>query len=226
MSKNQNSRPKNLSDNTRKRLLDVAEKLFAEKGFAGTTVRDITSQGHCNIAAINYYFGGKDNLYLQVFHRQIDLLRKVRIDSIHTVMQDERQPPSIEKLLRNFATMFLKSLLDDGGGSHFVQLVTREMLNPHLPREIMINEFVKPVLGAFKEALFRLYPELDDVAAELCIHSTVGQLLHVVRARSFYGPGAEGSPPVLDVPRVIDHIVRFSAAGIRACIEERLNEKA
>ena len=53
------------------RLLDAAEKLFCEKGYEGTSVRDITAEAGCNIAAVIYHFGGKERLYQEMFRRRL-----------------------------------------------------------------------------------------------------------------------------------------------------------
>src|ERR1700733_6973121 len=46
----------------REHILVVAEELFAEKGFDGTSVRDIAQQAGVNLAMISYYFGSKEKL--------------------------------------------------------------------------------------------------------------------------------------------------------------------
>jgi AcrR family transcriptional regulator len=63
MSATHNPSPIEQGAQTRQRLLDVAETLFAEHGFAATSVRDITSAAACNLAAVNYHFRDKQNLY-------------------------------------------------------------------------------------------------------------------------------------------------------------------
>ncbi|HEW79008.1 MAG TPA: TetR/AcrR family transcriptional regulator [Phycisphaerales bacterium] len=227
MSQNQNKESKKSGDNVRKRLLDTAEKLFSEKGFASTSIRDITREGCCNIAAVNYYFGGKDNLYLQVFRRQLDKMKKIRIKSIRDAMDNSTGPANLKKLVHSFAQVFVESLLAEEGNPQFINLVIREMLDPQLPQEMFAADYIQPIAGAFKDALCKLCPQLDPISAELCIHSLVGQLYQVVRATNLYRKIRQDNNPVLDVPRVIDHIVCFSVAGIRACIEEgQLNEKA
>lgn len=55
----------------RERLLDAAEKLFCQRGFEGTSVREITAEAGCNVAAVNYYFGSKEKLYEEMFHRRL-----------------------------------------------------------------------------------------------------------------------------------------------------------
>ena len=52
---------------TRERILDTAEVLFASKGYHAVSVREITHAADCNLAAVNYHFGNKQNLYLEVF---------------------------------------------------------------------------------------------------------------------------------------------------------------
>ena len=64
---------------TRERILLAAQKLFSEKGFDATSVRDITTEAGCNVAAVNYHFGGKENLYVVAFRSLLGLLRDQRI---------------------------------------------------------------------------------------------------------------------------------------------------
>ena len=56
---------------TKTRLLDVAARLFAEKGHDGVSVRDITSRAKTNIAAIAYHFGGKEGLYVAALRHAV-----------------------------------------------------------------------------------------------------------------------------------------------------------
>jgi len=66
----------------RERLLDAAERLFAEHGFRAASVREITVAAGCNLAAVNYHFGGKLNLYREVFARRLRALRERRIAGV------------------------------------------------------------------------------------------------------------------------------------------------
>lgn len=54
-------------ESTKQKILNISTELFADKGFARTSVREIASLSEVNIAAINYHFGSKQNLYIQVF---------------------------------------------------------------------------------------------------------------------------------------------------------------
>ena len=60
---------------TRARLLNAAARLFAERGFAKVTVRDICKKARANVAAVNYHFGGKDGLYRAVMRMAIETMQ-------------------------------------------------------------------------------------------------------------------------------------------------------
>jgi len=199
---------------TRERLLEAAERLFAEKGFAATSVRDITAAAASNVAAINYHFGGKHNLYHEVFRRRMAAMRDQRIASIR---QTQGGTDSLEGLLYSFATAFLQPLMDRGGGRLLIELITREMLDPQLPRELFLAEVVGPVQEALAEVIMRVTPGLDAGPARLCVVSIVGQLLQIAHRlrRGELAPawGAELPP----LPEMVGQVVRFSAAGVRAC---------
>lgn len=199
---------------TRERLLDAAERLFAENGFAATSVRDITAAASSNVAAVNYHFGGKHNLYHEVFRRRMAAMRDQRIASIRQVQGGAN---SLEGVLYAFATAFLQPLVDRGSGRLLIELISREMLDPQLPRELFLAEVVGPVQEALAEAIIKVTPGLDAGPAKLCVISIVGQLLQVAHRlrRGELAPawGAELPP----LPDMVGQIVRFSAAGVRAC---------
>jgi AcrR family transcriptional regulator len=203
-----------LGAQTRERLLDAAERLFAEKGFAATSVRDITAAAASNIAAVNYHFGGKYNLYNEVFRRRMAAMREQRIESIR---QARAEGGSLEAVLHAFATAFLRPLVDRGSGRLLVELISREMLDPQLPHELFLAEVVGPIQEVLAEAIMAGTPGLGPGPARLCVISIVGQLLQVAhrlrRGELAAGWGAELPP----LPDMVDQIVRFSTAGVRAC---------
>src|SRR5207247_5993504 len=69
---------------TRERVLDAAERLFAERGFRATSIRDITAAARCNVAAVNYHFGGKVGLYREMFRRRLAALRERRVAGLRS----------------------------------------------------------------------------------------------------------------------------------------------
>jgi AcrR family transcriptional regulator len=202
------------SENSRTRLLDAAEVLFAEKGFEKTTVRDITTAGHCNVASINYHFKNKDNLYREVYVRRVRQLRQVRFAAIDGVMSRGREA-KLEELIGTYARSFLEPLVDTQSGQAVTMLMTREMNEPRLPKEIFFEEMVWPVQERLEAAIAGLCPEVDGESLIASIQAIVGQLLHYIRMRELHQANPQlPAPP--ETEAMIEHLVRFSAAGIRA----------
>ncbi len=204
----------------RGRLLNAAERLFAENGFEGTSVREITALADCNVAAVNYHFGGKDNLYLEMFGHRMRQIRDIRLASIAEVMAVKGPDTPLEDLLQAFATAFLEPLVNESGGRRFLRLSVREMLDHHLPPDMFYTETIRPVVNAMLEAMTMICPSLQEEKALMSIQSLVAQLLHAVCARQMIGHSAETALPLSDLRRAMDHIVAFSAAGIRAYLKE------
>ncbi|NIA16859.1 MAG: CerR family C-terminal domain-containing protein [Planctomycetes bacterium] len=199
---------------TKERLLAAAEQLFADKGFDAVSVRDLTARANCNVAAVNYHFGGKEQLYRKIFERHMDVLRDVRINAIKEVMA--KNEVSLEELLHAFTRSFIEPLLDERGGRSLMKLMSREMLDPHLPHSLFIEKVIIPTLTVFSRALIKICPGLDETKAQLMIRSIVGQLLHTIQVQKMFGNEMDESTFVMDMDTIINHIVKFSAAGIRA----------
>ncbi|HVT16197.1 MAG TPA: CerR family C-terminal domain-containing protein [Thermoanaerobaculia bacterium] len=199
---------------TRERLLDTAERLFASGGFAATSVRTITAEVGCNLAAVNYHFGSKDGLYREMFLRRLGRLREHRIAAINGVMKAAAKP-SLELLLRAFTSAFLGPLVSEGDGRLWAQLTSRELLEPRLPPGMFAAELIDPVHEVLVDALRRICPGLDAQAARRCTHSLVGQLLHFVNMERYYERSPQARPGTLALPELLHHAVAFSAAGIR-----------
>lgn len=87
--------------NTRSRILDVAEDLFAEQGFDRVSIRDITKRARVNLAAINYHFGGKEDLIAAVFERRVVPMNKARLAALTTV-ETTAKNPRLEDILEAF----------------------------------------------------------------------------------------------------------------------------
>lgn len=201
---------------TRARLLVAAEKLFAERGYEATSVRDITTEAGCNVAAVNYHFGGKDRLYLETFRSLLGELRDRRIRRIRAAMEAAGDRATLELFLESMANAFLEPLVEEGRGRHLTAMVSRELMDRRLPEQVFLAEFITPILDVALEQLRQVGPELDRATASLCLMSLVGQLLHVLKTWEMLARGEPGLLP-RELEAHVAHVVRFSAAGIRGC---------
>lgn len=201
---------------TRQRLLEVAERRFAEHGFTDTSVRDITAGAGCNLASVNYHFGGKEQLYLEIFRRRLGRMREERLASLREIRCEAEDGTCLEILLHSFVRAFLAPFKAPGEGQLWVQLMWRELSEPHLPRGLFTAEIITPVYEELAEVLLRACPGLDPVRARRSAHSLVAQLTHFMRFERFFVGTTGHFEDSIEEPGLIEHIVRFSTAGIRA----------
>ena len=80
---------------TREKLLDAAERLFAEQGFDSTSLRQITSAAGANLAAVNYHFGSKDDLIVEVLDRRIKPMNASASTSLERLEAGGRRSPAL-----------------------------------------------------------------------------------------------------------------------------------
>ncbi len=209
----------NFNKSVKDRLLDSAEELFCENGFEGASIRDIAALAGCNIASVNYYFGGKQQLYEEVWRRHLIPMRDMRISSIEKVMSQSEGTPNIEDIIKSFADTFVGSMVDTEKTSRLSKLMAREYIDKHLPTDMFIDEIMMPTVTAIQKALVQTFPDLDESKISFVVFSLIGQLVHVVHVRTmFEHSGEESTRELFSSPEVINHIIKFTCAGIRAYI--------
>jgi AcrR family transcriptional regulator len=205
---------------TRERLIEVAERLFAAGGFDATSVRHITAAAGCNLAAVNYHFGGKDQLYEEVFRRRLEAMREQRVASIRRTIEDAGGTPTLETLLRSFATAFLEPFMTTSEGRQWHRLMRRELHEPHLPQGMFVGGVITPVYEELAAALVHLQPGLDLERARYCTYSVVGQLVQLLRVELYSEEPTFERGSRMSLPELIDHVVVFSVAGIHAAADQ------
>jgi AcrR family transcriptional regulator len=143
---------KNGEDLTKERILDTAEILFAQKGYQAVSVREITSAAQCNLAAVNYHFGNKENLYLEVF-RSRWVPRAQRLHESFRKYLASQDSLSEATVVRALAKAFVDGPLSDDERLRHSQLMTREMTQPTKAFEHVAEQVIQPF---FKEVVERL----------------------------------------------------------------------
>jgi AcrR family transcriptional regulator len=206
------------AEDTRERILLSARKLFADRGFDATSVRDITAEARCNVASVNYHFGGKDKLYLESFRSMLGVLRDRRIEMMGEMMA--RDPlPTLEEYVATLAKVFLDPLVESSDGRLFLDFVSREMIAPSLPKGVFLHEFIDPLMERAVAALAEIGPPMDGATARLCTMSLVGQLLHAIKAHHLFVEHGRSDVMPVRFSDYITHFVRFSVGGIEACAD-------
>ncbi|MDX2456644.1 MAG: CerR family C-terminal domain-containing protein [Gammaproteobacteria bacterium] len=204
---------------TRERLLDSACRVFAAKGFQDASIAEICEDASANVAAVNYHFGSKDALYVEVWRH-----------TFKTFMQayplngglPADAPPEDRLFARVHA--LLQRVFDDGRVGQCFRIGLRELVNPSAALENTKRELIGPHRKR-TQALVRelLGPEASDEDVLFCEISIINQCLSVnffKERRSFLLGREHLSKQAVET--LARHITTFSLGGIRAVRESRL----
>lgn len=198
---------------TRQRILGAAEELFAELGFAGASLRQVTTAANVNLAAVNYHFGSKDNLIEEVFRRRLDHLSEVRLARLAEITA--KPDVTLEMLLDAFISPALELSLDRKGGAVFMRVLARAFAEHNSNLRAFLSDNYGHVLKEFATAFARLLPELDKQELYWRLDIAVGALTY---AMADFGmiQRRTGESERAHREQMAKHLIHFTAAGLRA----------
>lgn len=205
-------------DATRNRILDTAEKLFAEHGFASVSLRTITSAARVNIAAVNYYFKSKDALFEAIFIRRVVPINSERLRMLESVMAKKLPPAAaVEGLVRAFVEPHLRLTSEFGpGGAAIMQFMGRINTEPNHAIERVVLKQYDPVWWRFAEAMQQVLPHLDKASIYWRFYYMLGTLYYVTSARTWLPSRSEDLCHPDDPDSVLEQIVPFLVGAFKA----------
>ncbi len=191
---------------TRTRILDAAEALFVEMGFAGTSLRAITARADVNLAAANYHFGSKEGLLGEVVHRRVAHVNLARVRMLDRLEADAATP-SVEQVLQ----AFFAPIADSEVHSALPWLIARLYGEPESIARPLIEREFGPTAGRFIAALQRALPEIDPDLVAWRYHFVVGAMIHLLAFERPAGTAIIRPPTSVALGQLAD----FAAAGLR-----------
>lgn len=160
---------------TVQRILDAAESLFADKGFAETSLRQITGKAQVNLAAVNYHFGSKKSLIQAVFARFLDPFCESLEQTLKQRQTDEKSPLTLESLLQLLVEQALAIKPRSGQDlSIFMRLLVLAFTESqgHLRR--FLNERYGNVWRHYMGLLQQTGPQISPVELFWRVHFMIG----------------------------------------------------
>ena len=167
---------------TQARILDTAEGLFMEHGFEATTLRQITAAAGVNLAAVNYHFGSKEELFETVLTRRLDPMNQERVALLTRFEQEAA--PRILAAERILAAMFIPALKlardPERGGKNFLRLLGRAYADPAPFIRRFLSEQYAVMIARFKTAFARALPHLPLKELSWRLHFVMGALSYTL----------------------------------------------
>lgn len=197
---------------TRERILDAAEKLFADAGFDGVSLRHITREAGVELALANYHFGPKRELFRAVIRRRAEALNGARRTALDAL--DANAP--IEGVIAAFTGPYLeKSVRGGAGWKHYARLIAQVANAPRWTEEVMSAEF-DPVAGVFVERVRRCFPRASAEDVYWAFHFLLGAMTLTFAETGRIDRLSGGRCRAGDLDRIHARMVPFLAGGFRA----------
>ena len=215
-----NAAEEHSSAETRRRVLTAAEKLFAERGIEGVSIRDITNAADVNLAAINYHFGTKQALAAEVIKHCIGPLNAKRLELLNEVeARAGGRAPKLEAVLEAMIRPAVERGFDKQPGSEtFLRLTGRCLSEPNAEIKQQVHAHFEKLIRRFDAAFLRALPGLDPEELFWRMNFIHGALHY-----SLLTCGMQKALPFklrknLDAKGLVHRLVAFTAAGLRASI--------
>ncbi len=200
---------------TRGRILEAAGEIFAEYGFRCATVRKICEQARVNVAAINYHFHSKEELYSEV----LKYWHEFAIKKYPPLLGVSENAP-LEDQLRAFICSLLFRMLDKGKPAWFGKVMAREMVEPTPAFDRLLEESIHPLnklLGSIVQKI--IGPPVNKEIIRLCCASILSQCFYYYNTRVIRPIFQRDMSNPEEIEGIADHIMRFSLKGLKNYME-------
>lgn len=207
-------RPEGASGNVRELILDAAEVTFADLGYAGTTLREVSQKANVTQALISYYFGSKYGLFEQVFLRRGRKISDDRLENLAALRRDGGKPS-----VREIVLAFLKptlALRASPEGRAFIRLQARLHTEPPEISYRLRNEAYDASTRAYVEAFRDALPHLPEKDVYWRVTLMVGAYMYAFSDTHRLEELARGVCHPEDVDEVLAQITSFLSGGIAA----------
>ncbi|QYJ99904.1 TetR/AcrR family transcriptional regulator [Shewanella psychrotolerans] len=203
----------NRSD-TKTRILDAAEKLFAERGFSETSLRLITSKAEVNLASVNYHFGSKKELIRAVLARYLDRFMPDASNELELLKQSSE--PSLNDIFSSLVKPLLElNKLKVEGTRTFLQLLGRGYIESQGHLRWFITTHYGEHLTRFVDAVAESAPHIPPAEMFWRLHFTLGTVVFTMASADALTEIAEADfNEHNDIEAVIRKVIPYIAAGV------------
>ena len=201
---------------TKERILDVAERLFADRGFPATPLRDITSEAGVNLASVNYHFGSKEALLAAVLERRLRPVNALRLELLDALESAAgNSAPNAEEVIRAFLSPPFQKRREWGvGGDNFLRLMGRIHSETNEAFRASFFQQFDRVSRRFAQSLRRALPHLDATDVGWRMLFLVGSMaLTMAWGDSFASIGPDSTK---DPEDVLESLIQYATAGMES----------
>jgi len=202
------------SDHTRTAILSAAERLYADRGFADVTLRDIVAAAGVNLAAVNYHFGSKDELIAELFVTRSLATNRERLNELRSAEELGGGRADIDAILRALVGPTLRGCLGpDRERSSAARFMIRASIEAVPPIRRIKNREIDH-LRKFAAAMRRSLPDCREADLYWGLHFALAMAHQTIRDGERLTRLSEGLCDLNDVDATIERIVEVSVMAL------------
>lgn len=199
----------------KEKIIEVAENLFAKRGFNGVSLRDITSKSGVDVALVNYHFGNKQALFEAVLQRRADTLNAERSKALDEVLA-RHDPAPVNEIIDAFTRPLLNRVIgEDATWRAYFGLIAQVNSNPEWGGKMM-SRYFDPLVRRFTDALSDALPGCNNADLFWCYHFLSGALTLTLADTRRIDALSDGLCRSSDFESVHERLVPFFASGFQA----------
>lgn len=205
-------------EETRERILDAAEELFAAHGFHGTSMRDVANSIECGIALVTYHFGTKDVLFSTVIKRRAAYMAHERMRALDTARtKAQGDPVSVEDIVTGYVWPFVERSAAGGRGwKNYSLFIARHANSPEFAK--VIGEHYDPVARQYVNELERTFPNMPPMDIYYAFSFMVGAMVSIVAEPGRVEHLSHGQIKANNVEAAFKRMLPFFSAGFRSLL--------
>jgi AcrR family transcriptional regulator len=206
---------------TKKNILDAAEKLFSSNGFSSTSLRVLTKEAGVNLAAVNYHFGSKEELIKAVIERRLLPLNRLRTEKLQSVKkraEEEKRLPGVREVLLAFIEPTFAFRKSGKGAQNFITLIGRTFSEPEDTVRKIFLDLVRPVFQLLHDLLCEALPQVPRDVIFWRLHFTLGAMGHAMNMRHMSRLAPDGLDFNIDAVSMSEQFVDFVVSGLEASV--------
>ena len=188
------------------KILAASEEFFANCGYDHTTVKMICEQAGVNIAAVNYHFNSKSDLYLATIQSISGTINK-KLEQLFSIDVSEKAPRTWHEVIHEFVSLVL--IDEDDKSNRWHTIIMRELSTPSELFDDIYEQYIKPVLDYLSELFVIFYPQLSETTRSMWITTLLSQLSFIINSRGLLiKREGEAYYSEENIAVLVDHITR------------------
>jgi AcrR family transcriptional regulator len=199
-------------------ILDAAEAIFVERGYHGTSLRDVSSAAGVTLALVSYHFGSKEGLFRAVIERRAPINSAGLRHSLQSALALKTRKSKLEAILLAFiAPVVDRSMRGGPGWKNYIRLMAQ--IANLSQRETFVSavpEYYEGVVRAFIHSIKSLYPRMNDADLQWSFYFYQAAITHILAESGVIDRQTDGAYHSSDLDAIVPKLVRFCAAGFRA----------